>query len=317
MRTAVQEARPTRIKALRRDPRSMSPSLRAYLALALGIVCIGFSAIFTKWAAVDGSVSAFYRVGIATAVLAIPFAVGQARARARGRKAETARPITLAVLWLTALAGIFFALDLAFWNTSLLFTSAANSTLLGNTSTLWVSLGALVLFHERLRPRFWTGMLLALVGAAIVVGRDVLEHPNLGWGDLLALASSLFYAGYLLTTQRTRQRIGTLAFMWISSLVATLALLGYVLLVGLPLTGYSTNTYLSLIALALISHVLGWLAINYALGHLAAPLTAVTLLSQPVITAILAVPLLGEPLSLYQIGGGLLVLFGVYIVNRR
>jgi drug/metabolite transporter (DMT)-like permease len=160
-------------------------------------------------------------------------------------------------------------------------------------------------------------MLLALVGALVIVGRDVFEHPRIGWGDLLAIGSSLFYAAYLLNTQRVRQRTGTLSFMWLSSASATVLLLAYVLFMGEPLAGFSTDTWLSLAALGLISHVLGWLAINYSLGHLPAPLTAVTLLSQPVITAIVAVPLLGEYLTVYQVGGGLLVLLGVYIVNRR
>jgi drug/metabolite transporter (DMT)-like permease len=220
-------------------------------------------------------------------------------------------------LWLASLAGLFFALDLGFWNTSLRFTSAANSTLLGNTSTLWVSLGATLLFHESLKRRFWAGMLLALVGAVIIVGRDALEHPHLGFGDLLSVLSSIFYAGYLISTQRTRRYISTLPFMWLSSVVAMLILLGYILIMELPIAGFSFNTYMSLAALGLISHALGWFAINYALGHLPAPLTSVTLLAQPVITALIAVPLLGEPLSIYQIGGGLLVLLGIYIVNRR
>ena len=47
--------------------RMQSARLRAYGALALGVLCIGFSAIFTKWADLPGSVSAFYRVLIATA----------------------------------------------------------------------------------------------------------------------------------------------------------------------------------------------------------------------------------------------------------
>ncbi len=303
------------------DPRPVSPAklqspgLRAYAALALGAVCIGFSAIFTKWAGVDGPVSGLYRVAIATVVLAIPFVLQQARQR--NSTASQRKGISRLALGLAALAGLFFALDLGFWNTSLSFTSAANSTLLGNTSTLWVSLGATLLFNESLRRRFWSGMLLALAGAFIVVGRDVFIHPNLGWGDLLALCSSLFYAGYLLDTQRARRYLGTLPFMWLSSVAASLVLLVYVLATGLKLAGFSPDTYLALLALGLISHVLGWLFINYALGHLPASTTAVSLLSQPVITAILAVPLLGEDLSIYQIGGGVLVLTGIYIVNRR
>lgn len=131
------------------------------------------------------------------------------------------------------------------------------------------------------------------------------------------MGSSLFYAGYLLTTNRTRQRMGTLPFMWLSSAAATVLLLVYVLAMGEQLTGLNAQQWWSLIALGLISHALGWMAINYSLGHLPAPLASVTLLAQPVITALIAVPLLGEGLSVYQIVGGLLVLGGIYIVNRR
>src|SRR3954452_2076395 len=82
----IAEARSkTTIKA-RIGNRLQSQDLRAYLALALGVVCIGFSAIFTKWAHVDGPVSGFYRVAIATVVLAIPFAVKQMRARSAGKE---------------------------------------------------------------------------------------------------------------------------------------------------------------------------------------------------------------------------------------
>ncbi|HKP54808.1 MAG TPA: DMT family transporter [Chloroflexia bacterium] len=293
--------------------RMQNLTLRVYLALALGIVCIGFSAIFTKWAEVPGSVSAFYRVVIATAALSVPYALHSARAR---KSPERVR-MTPRLMWGVGFAGIFFALDLALWNTSLAFTSAANATLLGNTSTVWVSLGAMLLFHESLKRRFWLGMFMAFAGAVIIVGRDVFEHHDLGWGDLLAVSSSLFYAAYLLGTQRVRQHVGTLPFMWLSSVVATAFMLAYVLLAGNTLTGFPLNTWLALLALGLISHALGWMAINYSLGHLPAPIASVSLLSQPVLTAILAVPLLGEALSVYQIVGGLLVLLGIYIVNRR
>lgn len=295
------------------ESRLQNPTLRAYGALALGIVCIAFSAIFTKWANIDGAVSGFYRVAIATAVFTVPFLLHSGKQRGK----ESGDKLTRKALMLAAAAGLFFALDLGFWNTSLLYTSAANSTLLGNTSTLWVSLGAMLLFHESLKRRFWVGMLLAFVGAVIIVGRDAFEHPQLGLGDLLSVLSSLFYAGYLLSTERTRRYMSTLPFMWLSSVVAMLFLLAFILVMGLPLAGFSFDTYMALAALGLISHALGWFAINYALGHLPAPLTSVTLLAQPVITALVAVPLLDESLSIYQIGGGLLVLIGIYIVNRR
>ncbi len=279
---------------------------RAYGLLALGIVCIGFSAILTKWAGVPGPVAALYRVVIATVVLA-PFA-------GRGLRQTLGGGPGLPALML--LAGVCFAGDLAVWNTSLGLTSAANATLLGNTSTLWVSLWSLLFLHERLRPLFWAGMALALIGAAAIVGADLRSVGTLGFGDLLALGSSLFYAAYLLITRQARRQTGTLQFMWLSSLGATVVLLLYCLAQGLPLGGFSVQTYANLLALGLISHVVGWLSINYALGHLRASVTSVSLLGQPVITALIAVPLLGEVLSAAQITGGVLVLAGIGFANR-
>lgn len=278
---------------------------RAYSLLALGIVCIGLSAILTKWAGVPGPVAAFYRVMIATVVLA-PFA---------GRGLRQTLSGGLGVPALTLLAGVWFAGDLAVWNTSLHLTSAANATLLGNTSTLWVSLWSLLFLHERLRALFWAGMALALVGAAAIVGADLRSLGTLGFGDLLATGSSLFYAAYLLTTRQVRRQINTLQFMWLSSFGATIVLLIYCLAQGLPLGGFSIQTYGNLLALGLISHVVGWLSINYALGHLRASVTSVSLLGQPVITALIAVPLLGEALSGAQIIGGVLVLVGIGFAN--
>ncbi len=86
---------------------------------------------------------------------------------------------------------------------------------------------------------------------------------------------------------------------------------------GAPLGGFSGRTWAALAASGLVSHLGGYLAINYALGHLRATSVSVSLLSQPVITALLAIPLLGELLSAQQMIGGALVLAGIYLVNRR
>jgi drug/metabolite transporter (DMT)-like permease len=281
--------------------------LRVYSALALGIVCIAFSAIFVRWAGVPGTVSAFYRVAIAALVLSLPFA----RGLARGGVVRDRR------IWLLAAgAGVFFALDIALWNTSLFLTTAANATLLGNDAPIIVGLGALLLFHERLNRSYWLGLALALVGMGVIIGFDVLSRTSLGGGDLLALAGGASYGLYLLATQRIRARMDTLSSLWIAGVVGAVLLLPVNLIAQRALWGFSTRAYLALLGLALISQVAGWLAINYALGHLPASIVSVTLLAQPVMTAFLAVPLLGEPLAPRQLLGGALALAGIYLVNR-
>jgi drug/metabolite transporter (DMT)-like permease len=101
------------------------------------------------------------------------------------------------------------------------------------------------------------------------------------------------------------------------SLISTIPVLLILnLVMGTSLTGYSAKTWLALIALGLVSHMGGWLAINYALGHLRAAPVSVTLLAQVIVTALLSIPLLGEDLSRRQIVGGMVVLAGIYLANQ-
>lgn len=282
---------------------------RVYSILAVGIVSIAMSGIFTRWAHVPGPVSAFYRVAIAEIVLAPVFL----RAVSRGSATYDRRA------WLLALAsGAFFALDLGMWNTSLLLTPVANSTLLANDAPIIVGLIALLVFHERLRMSYWLGMAIAVAGMAVIVGHDLVgkAHVDLGGGDALALAAGVSYALYLTVTQRVRARMDTLASLWIPGFTGMILLLIVCLVTHQTLWGFSTGVWLSLFGLGLISQALGWMSINYALGHLPASVVSVTLLGQPVLTALLAVPLLSQPIGPLQVLGGAVALVGIYLVNR-
>ncbi len=285
----------------------MNPSrLSTYLALGVGILSLGFSAIFVRWANAPGIVAGFYRVAIATALLAWPF---YRRVKAQGSLSR--RGLRFAVL-----GGLFFTADLALWATGVVLSGATNPTLLANTAPLWVGLGALVLFGERLKVMFWAGLLLAMTGAIVILGLDSLRAVSFGVGTLLGLLAGIFYGGYFLITQRGRETLDSLTFFWPAAVTSTLGLLILSLALHQPLTGYPASAYLNFLGLGLVSQVFGYLAINYALGHLPASIVAPTMLGQPVMTALLAGPLLGEALSPWQVLGGLTVLAGVYVVHR-
>lgn len=281
--------------------------LRVYGTLALGITCIALSGIFTLWADVPGPVSAFYRVVIGELALAPLFL------RAVSRSAVTYDRRA----WLLALAaGTFFALDLGMWNTSLLLIPVANSTLLANDAPIVVGLIALLVFRERLRLSYWLGLALAVAGMAVIIGPAFAQgHAGLS-GDVLALSAGVSYAIYLTVTQRVRARMDTLASLWIPGVVGMILLLAFNLVTHHTLWGFSAGAWLALLGLGLISQALGWMSINYALGHLPASIVSVTLLGQPVLTAILAVPLLHQPLGPFQVLGGAVALSGIYLVNR-
>jgi len=282
-----------------------APTL-AYVGMGAGILALGFSALFVRWASAPGPVTGFYRMAIASLVL-VPLAVLRDGDPRRWHRAG---------LKAAALGGASLSFDLALWNTAVLNTSAANATLLANTAPLWVAVAARILLKERLRPSFWVGLLLVLSGAAAVLGADFLTDFHLGVGDLMAIGAGVFYAGYYLATQSGRRHLGSLAYVASAGTASTLVLLVLVGLLGLPLTGYPTQTWGAFVALGLVTQVLGYVAVGYALGHLRASLVAPTMVGQPVMTALLAIPLLGERLTAVQWIGGAAVLAGIVLVHR-
>ncbi len=182
---------------------------------------------------------------------------------------------------------------------------------------LWVALFARFLWKQQLKRRFWIGLVLTLSGIFAIFGKDMLTSPQLGKGDLLAIFSSLFYAGYFLITQRGREYFQTLPYVWIVALGSAMTLLTIALISGHPLAGYPLKTYLAFLGAALLSQVVGYFSVGYALGHISAAVVAPTMLASPVLAALLAIPLTGEALEPVQYVGGLISLAGIYLINRQ
>jgi drug/metabolite transporter (DMT)-like permease len=285
---------------------SIAPSRRhAAISLALGVFGISWSAILVRWSGVSGVVSAFYRLAFA-ALIIVPWYLG-----VRPRTTKVTRDGLIAAI----VAGVLFAADLAFFNSAVMATSAANATLLGVNAPIFVALGGWVLHRHRPSTRFWAGFLLALAGMVAIVGADVIVHPSLGIGDLLAVAGAFCYGIYLVYVQRGRSGLDTLTFSAYATAIGALCLLVVCLATRQPLSGFGVRSWSALIGLALAAQVFGQFLVAHALGKLPATISSIALLAQAPLTALLAWPLLGERIRSEQVLGGTLVLAGIAVVS--
>ena len=279
----------------------------AYLALSAAVAGIAWSAILVRWAGLPGAASAFYRVLIAGAVL-VPW-----RTIRGAPTPATTRATTVAIA-----GGVFFALDIALWNTSVMHTGAAVASILGNNTPVFVGILSWLVLRRRPRASFWLGLSLAFAGClAIMLGpAHAGSAPITTYGNLMAIGGSFFFAAYLITTERVRRDMDTLTFNTFAIAGSIVTLLLTCLLLHLPLGGYSPRAWAALVGLGLVSQLAAYYALVYALGHLPATVTSVGLLAQVPCTAGLAWLLLGEPLTALQLAGGGIVLVGIYVVNR-
>jgi len=295
----------TQARTERRE-RAQARLLPAYLALLAGIVCIAWSAIFVRWTDIPGPASAFYRMLIPAVVLLPTLFFNREGQR-----------LNRTMLGVIALGGIFFALDLALYNTSILKTSAANATLLGNNTPIVVGLLSWLMFRKKPAAAFWLGLLLALAGTLVILWADLGKMMRFGVGDLMALGAAVCFAVYLLATERVRTSTSTLGFLRLAMISSTVALFILNRVMGISLRLPHGRTLWAVLGLGLISQLGGYLALTYALGHLPATITSVSLLTQGPLTAVMAAALLGEALTWPQILGGVLVLSGVGLAHRQ
>ncbi len=262
--------------------------------------------MFVRWADAPGPVTAFYRLFFSIFLL-LPFFLPRLKASPAFKSRSLLFPL---------LAGFFTACDLALWTASLSYTTAANATLLGNTAPLWVALGTWLLLKQKLSSTFWRGLTITLLGAALIMGTDFLLHPRFGVGDAMAIFTGFFYGGYFLFTERSRTQFDPVSHIWLVGVGASLTLFLVNAVLQNPLTGYPLQTWLVFLATALVSQLIGYISLAYALGHLPASVVSPTMILQPILTTLLAIPLLGEIPSIWQGIGGAIALVGIYIVNQ-
>lgn len=270
----------------------------AFAALVAGNVALSLGATLVRLADTGPTASAFWRMTIALPLILL-FAWQENRARESGGRAPPRR-----AMWIAAIAGIFFALDLATWHIGILHTKIANATLFGNCASLLLVLWGV--FLTRTLPRGWQALavLLAFAGSALLMGQSYEISRDYLFGDLLSLLAGVLYTCYVILMQRVRDTVAPWTALGIASIVCIPVLLGTALALG---EAIMPRDWTPLILLALISQVVGQGLIIWSLPRFSPLVLGLTLLVQPAIAALAGWLMFDELLGPVDIFGGMLV----------
>jgi len=270
-----------------------------YLPLALAVVCISTGSIFVRMASAPPLAVAFYRIFLASVLLA-PFAARSAR-RSWPTLSPRARPLLLA-------SGLALGVHFATWIASLSFTSVAASVLLVNTTPLFTLAFSRVFLGESVAPAVVGAMALALAGAGLIAAGDWAEGTNSLTGDILALAGAVTMSLYHVIGRGLRAALPLDAYVLAVWSTAAVTLAGLSAAARVGLTGYPPRTYAFLLALAVVPTLGGHGLVNRSLRLLPAPTVGLFLLGEPVGATILAYLLFHEVPSAWTLAGGAVVL---------
>jgi drug/metabolite transporter (DMT)-like permease len=284
-------------------PRSIAAP---FAALVVGAVAMGLSPILVRVADVGPFTSAFWRVA-----LALPVLYGWMRISERGL--PRARPFSRATLW----AGLAFSADLFFWHLSIVTTTVANATLFATLAPIWVVVFGWLLFRKRAPAAMLTGLGLCILGGAALLAQSLHAKVGTALGDLYGLVTGVFFGLYFLAVQAARRDRSAARVTFEAGVITAALLLLTALGLEHQLLPRSLHGLLALVALGWISHAGGQGLLSIALGHLPATFSALVIFLEAIAAACLAWVLLGEPVTLIQAGGGLLILAGIYVARPR
>lgn len=278
---------------------------RAIIAVAGGAAILGLAPVGLRLSELGPQATAFWRFVFALPTLAL--VASFLRPAAPGRRD----------VGLMLLAGVFFALDIALWHAALGLTTVANATLFSNMTPVIAAAAGWLLFKEKLGPTWFAGAALAVIGAAAMSFDRAQTQQGVLAGDLLGLASMVWYAGYLLVMRGVRDRVSAVVAMLVTTLAALIAALVASRVMGealLPTSGHWT-AWAVLVMLGVVVHSGGQGFIAYGLGKLPIALSTILLFVQPVSAALFGWLLFHEPLGAPGLAGAALILAGVFIVQ--
>ena len=289
------------------------PRRTVAIAGIVGVMVIwGTTYIVTKYAVdeVPPGTMAVLRFAFAFVVL-LPVAI------ARGGLARLPRPLPIGTLLFMGITG--FALYYAAFNYALLYGSASQGALIQALLPVGIAGAAVLVLKERLSGRRMLGVVLSIVGVALVIvnGRaESVDAPNPLLGAVLMLASVVAWAAYTVAAKRI-SGVDPIVTITCTSIIGTVFLIPMVVveLAGKPLPAPSLEAWLSVAYLGIAATGLALIIYSWGLRELDATVVGVYVNLVPIIGVLSAVLFLGESLAPLQIVGGTLALVGMWLAS--
>jgi len=216
---------------------------------------------------------------------------------------------------LSLLAGALLAGHFAAWVPSVTLTSVASSTALVATQPVWAALLAR-LDGRLVARRVWTGILVAVAGAAMITGADLSLSARAVAGDLLAVLGGILAAAYVTAGAAVRVKVSTTAYTTVCYSTCAVLLVLVCLVFRQPLTGYSGATWIKLAALTAGAQLLGHSLVNVVLRTTSPTVVSLAILFEAPGAAIIAAVWLDQLPPLSAVPGIVVLLIGLALVIR-
>ncbi len=286
---------------------------KPFIVLVISIIAVSFSSIFVLLCTASPLSISFYRIFFTTSLIApCVFLIKKNR--------QEFYRIPRATLLIMIGIGVVLAIHFALWITSLTKTSVASSVILVTAHPMIVAPIAHYFLKEKLSSRNIVGIFLSVAGVLILVSGNYTTGSSLDSieGNILAMLGGVAAGIYILGGRKIRGTISIFSYAFIVYVSATITVFIICIALQVPLMSVSSEDYILIFCMALISGIFGHTLYNWSLKYIRASLASVMLLGEPIGSTFLAffVPGINQQPPEFSLVGGSLIFLGIYLTAQ-
>lgn len=199
------------------------------------------------------------------------------------------------------------------------YISSGLGAIIGAVFPLWIVI--ISLFRgEKLSKWSIIGMVVSFGGVCLVFYdylSDLLE-PDFRFGIFLSVLATLTWAFGSLYTKKKAASFNPYFSLGLQMLLSSVLLFAYTGATGtaVALSAIPSISWWSIAYLVVFGSVFTFIAFIYALQHLPAEVSSIYAYINPIVAVLLGALIFDEPLTVMIVIGGMVTLFGLYLVNK-
>ncbi len=224
------------------------------------------------------------------------------------------------ILFFMALTGIL--LYGVFFLFALKFAKASDVSLISGANPIITSIVAYVFLKEKTGTLGIFGILISFLGVTFIVSNGKINavlNFSFNTGSLLMLAATTMWAFYSVITKKALLKLDIFEAVCLTSFIGSLMFLPLALTFGhlQNLGSYTIAGWLSVLYMVFFSTIFAFSAWYKGIEQIGASRSSIFVNLVPVFGVLTSVVLLKESIKLYEIIGGIFVILGVILTNRK
>ncbi len=282
----------------------MSIPRQVYLFLAVGLVATSQSANIIRLGDAHPVAITAWRLLFAALMLA-PIA---------GRSLAEVRRLTGREWVLLGVAGAALATHFFAWIGAVQLTTVANASMAFSINPVITATAGYLIFGEKVTKNLTLSIIFGVAGVTVICWSDLSFEPGHLLGDAAAVLCSVLFTVYFLLGKTLRRKLPTSVYVTVLYTIAAAISFATMSMMDIPTLGYSDQTWVCFLLMALIPTMIGHTSMNNAVRYISAGRISAATLTEPLLAGLVAYYAWDEAITIWTGLGYILISISVLVL---